>query len=137
MRESFYFTNICPQNHNLNAGDWKSLEEQVRALALEKGRIYVVCGPIVSETSNTIGESKVVVPDAFYKTLLQNDNGKWHSIAFIYENKSGKKPMATYALPVTELQEKTGIDFFPALPDSIAYLVESEVDFMKWNVKKN
>ena len=22
MRESFYFTNICPQSHNLNSGDW-------------------------------------------------------------------------------------------------------------------
>ena len=29
MEESFYTTNICPQNHNLNSGDWKELEEQV------------------------------------------------------------------------------------------------------------
>ena len=27
MRESFYMTNMCPQLHNLNAGDWKDLEE--------------------------------------------------------------------------------------------------------------
>ena len=33
MRESFYMTNICPQNHNLNAGDWKALEERVRDMA--------------------------------------------------------------------------------------------------------
>jgi len=25
MRESFYMTNICPQHHNLNRGDWKEL----------------------------------------------------------------------------------------------------------------
>ena len=26
MQESFYMTNICPQNHNLNRGDWKALD---------------------------------------------------------------------------------------------------------------
>ena len=33
MQESFYMTNICPQNHNLNRGDWKELEEACRAWA--------------------------------------------------------------------------------------------------------
>ncbi|MBQ5655384.1 MAG: DNA/RNA non-specific endonuclease, partial [Bacteroidaceae bacterium] len=27
MNECFYMTNICPQNHSLNSGDWKELEE--------------------------------------------------------------------------------------------------------------
>lgn len=30
MQESFYMTNICPQNHNLNRGDWKELEDACR-----------------------------------------------------------------------------------------------------------
>ena len=30
MRESFYMTNVCPQDHNLNRGDWKELEEACR-----------------------------------------------------------------------------------------------------------
>ncbi len=33
MQESFYMTNICPQNHNLNRGDWKELEESCRRWA--------------------------------------------------------------------------------------------------------
>jgi DNA/RNA endonuclease G (NUC1) len=65
MKESFYLSNICPQNRNLNGGIWKSLEEQVRDLALQKGSIYVVCGPIVSKQPQTIGNNKVAVPDAF------------------------------------------------------------------------
>ena len=28
MRESFYFSNICPQKPALNRGIWKELEEQ-------------------------------------------------------------------------------------------------------------
>lgn len=136
MRESFYMSNICPQLHNLNAGVWKDLEEQVRDLAEQKGSIYVVCGPIVSADYQTIGDNNVVVPSAFFKVLLQNDNGKIHTIGFIYENKSGKKPMSSYARTVDEVEEITGFDFFPALPDDIENKVESEVDFTKWTVSK-
>ena len=52
MKESFYLSNICPQNPNLNGGVWKDLEEQVRDLASQKGRIFVVCGPIVTDDSH-------------------------------------------------------------------------------------
>ena len=30
MIESFYMTNICPQHHNLNRGDWNELEQKCR-----------------------------------------------------------------------------------------------------------
>ena len=134
MKESFYLSNICPQNRNLNSGVWNDLEAQVRELARQKGSIYVVCGPVMSRQPKTIGENKVAVPDAFFKVLLQNQDGNWYAIAFLYENKSGKKPMSTYAMTVKEIQKITGIDFFPSLPDRIEKKVESEVDFTKWNI---
>ena len=33
MEESFYMSNICPQNPNLNRGDWNDLEEKSRQMA--------------------------------------------------------------------------------------------------------
>ena len=136
MKESFYLSNICPQNPNLNGGVWKDLEEQVRDLASQKGRIFVVCGPIVNDTLNTIGENKVVVPQAFFKVLLQEDGGKIHTIGFVYENVSGRKPMSSYAMSVDEVEEITNIDFFCSLPDKIERQTEAVVDFSKWTVKK-
>lgn len=44
MRESFYMTNICPQHHNLNRGDWKELEDDCRRWVEESGTIYIACG---------------------------------------------------------------------------------------------
>lgn len=134
MRESFYLSNICPQNPNLNGGVWKDLEEQVRDLASQKGSIFVACGPIVTDASTTIGENKVVVPQAFFKVLLQEEDGTIHTIGFIYENISGRKPMSTYAMTVDEVEEITGIDFFPSLPNKIEKKTESEVDFTKWTL---
>lgn len=134
MKESFYLSNICPQNPNLNGGVWKDLEEQVRDLASQKGKIFVVCGPIVNDISNTIGENKVVVPQAFYKVLLQEENGEIHTIGFVYENASGRKPMSTYAMTVDEVENLTNIDFFPSLPNKIENKVEAEVDFSQWTI---
>lgn len=134
MKESFYLSNICPQNPNLNGGAWKDLEEQVRDLAYQKGSIFVVCGPIVNDASTTIGLNKVVVPQAFFKVLLQENNGEIHTIGFVYENKSGSKPMSTYAMTVDEVEKMTNIDFFPSLPDNIEKSVEADVDFSKWTV---
>ena len=134
MKESFYLSNICPQNPNLNGGVWKDLEEQVRDLASQKGKIFVACGPIVNDMSNTIGENKVVVPQAFYKVLLQEENGEIHTIGFVYENVSGRKPMSTYAMTVDEVENLTNIDFFPSLPNKIENKVEAEVDFSQWTI---
>jgi endonuclease G len=134
MKESFYLSNICPQNKNLNSGIWKDLEEQIRSLAVQKGRIYVVCGPIVSKQPKTIGANKVAIPDAFFKVLLQKSDEKYANIAFLFANESGRKPLSTYAMSVKEMQIITDIDFFPALPDSIENVVENRVDFMEWTI---
>jgi endonuclease G len=135
LEESDFLTNICPQNSNLNGGIWKSLEEQVRGLARQKEHIFVVCGPIVSSNHKSIGGNQVAVPDFFYKALLQNINGNYSAIAFCFPNVSGKNLLSTYAMSVDELEQQTGIDFFPALPDNIENKIESEVIFEDWNLK--
>ncbi len=129
MRESFYFTNICPQNHNLNSGDWKALEELVRSLATRYSKVYVTCGPIVTDNKyGKIGPNQVTVPDAFYKVLLVLTDSGYECIGFIMENKAGHKPLESYAVTVDEVESITGLDFFPALPDDI----ESEIESTYW-----
>jgi endonuclease G len=135
VKESFYFSNICPQNKNLNGGIWHDLEIQIRNVVIKKGNIYVVCGPIVSKQPKTIGSNNVAIPDGFFKVLLQNNDGKYSAIAFIFANESGRKPLSTYAMSVEDMQIITDIDFFPALPDSIEKEVESQMDFTQWNIK--
>ena len=86
MDESFLMTNICPQTHALNDGDWKELEEQCRYWAEKYGKIYIVCGPIVpKKAGKRIGYSKVLVPNGFFKVVLCLV-GKPKAIGFIYAN---------------------------------------------------
>ena len=134
MQESFYMTNICPQHHNLNRGDWKELEDACREWAQQEGRIYIACGPIFYKGKpRTIGqEHKVAVPDAFFKVVLCADSRPPRAIGFIYKNTSGNHPLDSYVNTVDQVERITGMDFFPALPDDVERRVEANCDLNLW-----
>ena len=136
MRESFYMTNICPQNHNNNAGDWKSLEELARDWARRYRNVYICCGPIVSDNPEYIGKNhRITVPSAFYKVFLrQKSNGDWTAIGFMMPNQAGSRPLMTYMHSVDEIESITGIDFFPNLPDDIEIVVEADYTISDWSI---
>jgi len=134
MRESFYLTNICPQNHNLNAGDWKSIEEKAREWASAYEHLYIVCGPIVAEKPQTIGTCKIVVPEAFFKVFLSKIDKHWHTIGFVCPNQAGHKALSTYCKTIDEIEDLTGIDFFPTLDDAIETQIESSFESEVWGI---
>lgn len=125
MRESFYMTNICPQNHNLNAGDWKALEERVRDMAEQYEHVYICCGPIIADPYQTIGqERKIAVPEAFFKVILTEQDGEYHTESYLMNNQAGHKKLSTYMLPLQEVENITGLQFFYAVlphPDNPAF----------------
>ena len=137
MQESFYMTNICPQDRNLNSGDWNSLKERARSWASIHKNLYIVCGPIVPDTPQTIGYHHVAVPEAFFKVLLCQMNGQWQAIGFLYPNVAGHRPMSQYCKTIDEIEALTGIDFFPALPDKTENAIEATYDLDAWRIRKN
>lgn len=134
MEESFYLSNISPQNNNLNRGVWKSIEELTRNAAVKHKNVLVVTGPVFTKEKGLgkIGKNKVLIPNGFYKVLLINDCG-YKGIGFYCENKAGKKKLSSYAVSIDSIEHITGIDFFHMLPDEIENTVESEYN---WNIWK-
>ena len=133
QEQSFLFTNICPQIHGLNAGDWNEMEQQCRKWAEKEGEIYIVCGPIFygSATHKKIGKNKIPVPEAFFKVVLSmKDTPK--AIGFIYKNQSGNRPKGDYVNTVDQVERITGIDFFPSLPDDVENKVEAKANIDDW-----
>ena len=136
MAETFYFMNICPQREELNNKDWQYLEKQVRSWANRYGKVWVVSGPIVGENIyGTIGKDQVVVPDAFFKAVLVHDGKRYQSIAFIMGNDAERYWLSDCALTIDDLEARTGIDFYPALPDDLEEDVESRYDFSVWGIR--
>jgi len=132
MEESFLFTNMCPQNGNLNRGDWNEMEMACRKWAKKYSDLYIVCGPILYKGKHkTIGKNMVVVPEAFFKVVLRTGDDP-QAIGFIYKNTSGNRPKDSYVNTVDEVERITGIDFFPSLPDDVEKKVEAECDLGLW-----
>ena len=132
QRQSFLFTNICPQAQGLNAGDWNEMEQQCRIWARQYGTLYIVCGPILYKGRHkTIGKNRVTVPEAFYKVILRITPNP-HAIGFVCKNKGGNHPKGDYVSTVDEVERITGLDFFAALPDDIEQRVETSADLCAW-----
>lgn len=108
QQECFYFSNMSPQYHSLNAGVWKSLETRTRELAAEQDSIKVWCGN-VGEVSK-IGE--VAVPEKCWKVIYIKKTKKWE--AYIFENtKTQTKKLDQLAVKVTAVEQLTGFKFKP------------------------
>ncbi len=137
MNDTFYLTNICPQDEELNAGDWNYLEKQVRRWARDFGKVWVVTGPIIgSNKYGTIGDRGVTVPDSFFKAVLTEKNGKYRSIAFIMDNDDKRYWLDECAVTVNGLEAMLGMDFFPLLPDDVEEEVESQLRLRDWGIRE-
>ena len=71
MSDSFYLSNMSPQEAGLNRGIWKKLEEQFRDWSTSKGRFYVVKAGVLTSSKGNIGSNKVSVPKYYYKIAKQ------------------------------------------------------------------
>lgn len=131
MEESFYMSNICPQNQKLNRDDWKDLEDQCREWAKQYGQVYIACGPIYDQESpKRIGVHQVAVPDRFFKVVLVYERKKPVAMGFLFENKAHHQSLQKYVVSVDHVEEETGLDFFSLLPDSVENHIESQTTFL-------
>lgn len=135
MTETFYYTNICPQDAQLNNRYWATLENKVRNWAKHFGRVYVVTGPIVSPDAKVrIGAHGVVVPSAFFKAILAHKEEGWTSIAFTMSNTPESRLLKDCATTVNKVEKITNHDFFGFLDDTVEESVENILDYKEWRV---
>ncbi|MDR1936934.1 MAG: DNA/RNA non-specific endonuclease, partial [Tannerellaceae bacterium] len=131
MQESFYFTNICPQNRGLNTGIWNTLENQCRKWAARYGKLLIVTGPVVIEDSlKQLGKQGVAIPNAFYKVICIPCADKPKGIGFLFENRTYvKTSIRSMAVSIDSVESVTGIDFFPSFPLEVQKEMEASTDW--------
>ena len=131
MNNSFLMTNISPQIPGCNRGIWKRLENQVRSWAIRERKLYVITGPVFSDKILLMRNTSIPVPDAFYKVILDL-TPPMKMIGFIVPNKASKRRVATFAVPVDEVERITGYDFFSELDDKTEKRLEKKCNFSAW-----
>ena len=139
MRESHLLTNVCPQDHKLNAGAWATLESNCRQWARRDSAIIIICGPVLSDyMPRSIGrDGRVIpVPERFFKVLLAPYTTPPRGIGFLMANGPVGGGVQNAAVTIDEVEAVTGYDFFSALPDEIEDEVESQCAYHQWQRKK-
>ena len=149
--QTFYMTNMSPQLASFNQAYWVTLEGLVQTLGRDKtfsDTLYVVKGgtikdnQIIDYVTRSNGK-RVAIPKYYYMALLKVKNGVYSSIAFWmehkeygydYKHKAPLSEIAKNAISVNKLEELTGINFFPNLPDTNEELVESTCDKSAWGM---
>lgn len=135
MAESFYYSNMSPQNQSFNRGIWKKLEEQVRTWAIENSAVYITTGPVLKPGLPTIGINKVSVPKYYYKVILDYTEPELKAIGFIIPNLPSKAPLQNYAVTIDSVEKFTGINFFWQLPNEQENEIEKKICLECWSWK--
>ena len=137
MGESFLMSNMSPQRPGFNRGIWSHLEAETRRIALERGSVCVISGPVFSEAdTNSIGRSRVRIPGRFFKVIYDGCSTNGQAIAFILPNSGSDEPLAAYACSVDDVERETGLDLLDALEDEAESRIESErPDPVAWGLE--
>ena len=137
--QTFYMTNIYPMVGNFNGKLWSKMEKQVRTWGKNLGAndtLFIVKGGtidkeelILDRTKEYKGHGPHIVPKYFFMALYAKTSSGQRMLGFwaehLNEDKSGDA-LKSYVVSIDELEEKTGIDFFCNLSDTIEEQLESK-----------
>jgi endonuclease G, mitochondrial len=112
--ESFSLANIIPQDSGNNRSLWAAIESVVRKETRQRGRLYVVTGPLfIGDTLKSL-KGRVLIPSHIFKAVY--DPGRKEAAVYLVTNES----VDSYqVISVKELRSIAGIDVFPHVPEQI------------------
>ena len=162
QRDTFYMSNMSPQRPDLNRRLWQRLEAVVIDHFVPRfGEVQVITGPVFTEgflaslfKLNGVGLAEVrdafrkisdnrvglvEIPEAFYKIIaVPGAPGEAPRVlAFLMpQDVRGDEPLDAYLVSVNEIEARTGLNFFPRLPEELAEVLEGEVVTQGWALEE-
>ncbi len=138
MSETFFMSNISPQEPGFNKGVWRELEELTRDWAKRFKHLYVVTGPVLTQPIQFwIGESQVAVAPTYYKVLLDLSEPEVKAIGFLVPNETSTERIESFAVSVDEVEALTGINFFQNLMEpALEKELEADFDVKLWRTNE-
>jgi endonuclease G, mitochondrial len=154
MADTFFLSNVVPQvGKGFNQGIWRELEALVREVAIDRGELYVITGPVYQEKKTVainpgedacgadfalkpleekaIGASRVAVPAALYKIAFDPRLGRLN--AYLLPNidhrglqgrSSDVEYLEKYRVGLGTIEALTGWQFFTAFDERTRGILE-------------
>ena len=132
MIESFYMSNMSPQNPSFNRGVWRRLEETIREWGKSSEIFISTAGVLNIENLGSIGGNKVTIPSKYYKVIYSPE--KKSMVGFLLSNRGSSSELKSFVVSIDSIESITGIDFFHELPDEIENELESKINLEHWEL---
>ncbi|XP_048368699.1 endonuclease G, mitochondrial [Sphaerodactylus townsendi] len=126
MSDTFYLSNVAPQNPHLNQNAWNNLEKYCRSLTKYNENVYVCTGPLFLPRMEAdgkmyvkyqvIGKNHVAVPTHFFKVLiLEKPSGELELRSYVMPNcpVDEKLPLERFLVPIESIERASGLLFVP------------------------
>lgn len=117
--DTFFFTNCAPQHQQHNQKLWLGIEDHILGNAgVHDLRVTVFSGPVFRSTDRPY--RGFLIPDDYWKVVavLDDDTGRLSATGYMVSQRDLIKDLEfafgafeTYQLPVTTIEEQTGLDF--------------------------
>lgn len=137
LTDTFWVSNLIPQDPDCNRNVWNNLEQQTRNWARKKNRVYVFTGPVLKSGLKKIGQyNRISVPESIYKIIwyideqnLENSQVK----AFMMPNDAGLgNNFNLFKASVDDIERATRLDFMAWLPDELENRLEQTISTARW-----
>ena len=139
LSQSYFYSNMSPQRPELNRESWARLENLVREWAIDADELIVVTGPVLNKNLKKIpqGSLDVSIPELYFKVILDNVGDEKRGIGFILPNQRVRNRLVDYAVSIDSIEILTGIDFYPALENTLENEVEANNDPFKFPINRD
>lgn len=126
MDDTFYLSNVSPQNPHLNQNAWNNLEKYCRSLTKHYQNVFVCTGPLYLPRQEpdgkmyvkyqVLGKNHVAVPTHFFKVvILEKPRGDVELRSYVMPNMpvDDKIPLERFLVPIESIERASGLLFVP------------------------
>jgi len=134
LSESYYYSNMSPQLPDFNRGIWATLENELRGYLYRNPthNLIVFTGPVI-EPDLPVQErspNQMTIPRRYWKVVYDPTAGRM--AGFLLPNEASEYPVSQFTVSVDEVEQATGIDLYPNLPDDREARLEASIDKAAW-----
>ena len=135
MNESFFMTNISPQNPSFNRGAGKYIESKFREWVTSFDTIIIITGNVLKKdllNGFIARTNKIPIPAFNYKIFIDKTNHRSLPFLFPVDNQVKiSENLFDYIISIDALEIISGIDFFEKMPleEEILYEMDTNTDF--------
>lgn len=136
QKKTFYMSNVAPQRPGLNRGPWREMEHRIADLWTAKyGEIWVIVGCVPGDEGERLA-SGVDAPKAFWQVIVaQTADGVRALAVYMPQNIPYSAFPVHNIVTIDELERRTGLDFFPDMPDFLERPLEADLPTRLWPVR--